>query len=72
MNGNGLGGLPLHVENAGHPEFWGHSVGGIGLLGCCEQQRIGAFCRNGAWKEPTRESDEATSVTWPPPYRGPR
>ena len=31
MNGEGLGGLPLHVENAGFPEFWGHSVGGTGL-----------------------------------------
>ena len=28
-NGRGLGGLPLHVENAGLPEFWGHFVGDV-------------------------------------------
>ena len=27
MSDKGLGGLPLHVENAGLPTFWGHSVG---------------------------------------------
>ena len=32
MNGGEeMGGLPLHVENAGVPEFWGHSVEGTGL-----------------------------------------
>ena len=30
-NGKWLDGLPLHDENAGLPEFWGHSVGGVGL-----------------------------------------
>ena len=28
MNGKGFDGLPLHVENAGLPAFWGLSVGG--------------------------------------------
>ena len=30
MNGEGLDSLSLYVENAGLPEFWGHSVGGTG------------------------------------------
>ena len=31
INGKGLGGLPLHIENVGLAAFWGHSVGGTGL-----------------------------------------